>query len=96
MRFWIFSISSSPSGVGSVPLPTKPVTDWGVADDVPGVFAHLHLDDDVALENALFDDAALAVLDLDHLFLGNEDLEDLVFHVEGIGALADDSATFSS
>src|SRR6185312_8609274 len=52
-----------------------------IAHDVPGVLTQLHVHQDVALEDALLDDAALAVLDLDHLFLRHEDLEDLVAHI---------------
>src|SRR3981081_3548114 len=49
-----------------------------VADDVPGLVGHDHLDQDVAREDPLLDVAALAVLDLDLVLPGHEDIEGLV------------------
>src|SRR6266568_7536825 len=58
-----------------------------VPDDEPRLVRHLHLHQDVAGEDALLDVAALAVFDLDLVFHGDEDLEDLVLHVHGFDPL---------
>src|SRR5690606_29549776 len=51
-----------------------------VADHVPGVVGHDHLDQHVARENLALNDAALAVFDLDLFLHRDEDLEDLSPH----------------
>src|ERR1700676_3307741 len=53
----------------------------GVADDVPGLVGHHHVDQDVARENPLAHLAALTILDLHDLFGGDEDIKDLVVHI---------------
>src|SRR5258708_875728 len=59
----------------------------GVANDVPGLVAHRHVDQDVAGKDALLDVTALAVLDFDDLFGGHQDVKDLVVHVHRLDAL---------
>src|ERR1035437_9431078 len=59
----------------------------GVADDVPRLVGHLHVDQDVAREDALLDVAALAVLDLDDFLGRNQEVKDLVVHVHRLDAL---------
>lgn len=49
------STSSSVSGTGREPGPTKPVTPGRVADDVPAFVVHDHFDEDVAREELSFD-----------------------------------------
>src|SRR5258708_2810647 len=58
-----------------------------VAHDVPGVVPHLHLDEDVPGIDLALHRVALAVLDLDLLLGGHEDLEDLVAHVHRVDAV---------
>src|SRR5690606_17111526 len=55
----------------------------GVAHHVPRRVGQLHLDQDVAGETLLLNDALLAVLGLDVLFHGHDDVEGLVFHAHG-------------
>ena len=58
-----------------------------VADDVPGLVAHRHLDQHVAGEDLAVHGLALAVLDLDLLLDRDEDLEDLVLHAHRLDAV---------
>src|SRR5438270_1316701 len=68
-------------GHGLVPGADEAGHAGGVADDVPGLVRHHHLDQDVAGEDPLLDVPALAVLDLDLVLHGDQDLEDPVVHV---------------
>ena len=52
-----------------------------VADDVPGVVVHLAAHQQVAREDLLLDDLLLAVLELDDVFHGDDDLVDPLLHV---------------
>ena len=58
----------------------------GVADGAPGGVRQVHADQDVAGDADAVDDLALGVLDLDDLFHGHLDFEDVIFHVQGLDA----------
>ncbi|MNI70255.1 hypothetical protein D3C73_1260570 [compost metagenome] len=57
-----------------------------MADRAPGGVRQVHADKDVAGNADAVDDLALRVLDLDDLFHGHLDLEDVIFHVQGLDA----------
>ncbi len=59
----------------------------GVADDAPGLVGQVHADQDVTRQLVLLDRLAVAVLDLDDLFLRHLGLEDVVLDVQRDGAL---------
>src|SRR5690606_28093444 len=70
-------------GIGTAAGSDEPHHARGAAHHVPRLVRHLHLDEDVAGTNLLRHNALLAVLDLDVLFHGHDDVEDLVFHAHG-------------
>ena len=55
----------------------------GVAHHVPRVVVEIEADQEVAREDLLRDDLLLAVLELDDVFHGDDDLEDALLHVHG-------------
>ena len=69
-----------------MPWPTKPVTPGRVADHVPGVVVEVAAHEQIAREHLLLDDDLLAVLELDDVFHGDDDLVDAALHVHGRGA----------
>src|SRR5438477_3143121 len=54
---------------------------WRITNDEPGLVRHLHLDQDVAGEDALLDVPALAVLDLDLILHRDDAAAGLLLHV---------------
>ena len=58
-----------------------------VTHDVPRLVGHDHVDQDVAGEGSLGHVTPLAVLDLDHVLGGDQDLKDPVVHVHRVDAL---------
>jgi len=59
----------------------------GVLHQVPGVVVHLHLDQDVAGEEAPLGDRPLAVLHLHHFLGRDEDLAELLLHAGPLDAV---------
>lgn len=57
-----------------------------MADGAPGSVGQVHADQHVSGNAYAVDDLALRVLDLDDFFHRNLDLEDVIFHVQGLDA----------
>ena len=70
------STSRRDSGVGLAPWPDEAGDAGGVADDVPGVVVEVAAHEQVAGEHLLLDDDLLAVLELDDVLHGDDDLVD--------------------
>ena len=79
----MLSTSRRDSGVGLVPGPDEAGHARRVADHRPGVVVEVAPAQQVAGEDLLLDDHLLAVLELDHVLHGDDDLEDPVLHVHG-------------
>ncbi len=57
-----------------------------MADGAPGGIRQVHPDQDVTRDADAVDDLALSVLDLNDFLHRNLDLEDVIFHVQGLDA----------
>ncbi len=60
----------------------------GVTNDIPRILGNIHLDQDVAREDAALHDAAAAILNLDLILLRDNNIEDFLAHVHRVDALA--------
>src|SRR5690606_29656420 len=65
-----------------------------IANHVPRVFVHLHLDQNIAGEDATLDGTAFAILDFNLFFSGHNDVKNFVAHAHGFNALLDGMAHF--
>ena len=75
MRLMMRCTSSSRSGVGLVPMPTKPVTPGVLRTTYHESSRQGHLDQDVARKDAALIGAPLPVAHLDLFFGGDDDLK---------------------
>src|SRR5687768_2206699 len=72
--------------LAAVALADEPGDAGGVADAVPRLVGHVATHQDVSGEHLALHVLLLAVLELDDLFHGDHDLEDLIFHVHRLDA----------
>ena len=77
----MLSTSRRDNGVGLVPGTDEPGDPGGVADHRPRVVVEVAAGEEISGEDLLLDDDLLAVLELDDVLHGDDDLEDPVLHV---------------
>ena len=69
-----------------MPAPMNPVTPGRVTDHEPRVVIETHPGQQVTGEDLLLDNDLFAVLELDDILERNDDLEEPLLHVHGLGA----------
>src|SRR5438309_7547272 len=73
-------------GLGPGAARHEPGDTWSVSAHVPGIVVVHHLDEQVSRKHLLLNDLLLSGLDLHHVFHGDDDVKDLVFHLHGVDA----------